>query len=51
MKYYLEQTKEILNALETSKEGLTSSIVNTRLSQQGKNKLEETSFDNVQQTA
>ena|GEM_PF-7002354 len=38
MKHYLEQTKEVLNALETSKDGLTSSVVDTRLSRQGKNR-------------
>ena len=41
MKYYFEQIEAVLGALETSKEGLASSVCDTRLAGQGKNKLEE----------
>jgi len=36
MKYYFEQIEAVLGALETSKEGLASSVCDTRLAGQGK---------------
>ena len=41
MKHYLEQSEEVLRALESSVQGLPTSVAESRLALQGKNKLAE----------
>ena len=47
MNYYLEQSEEILKALETTEEGLTAQEAADRLLKNGKNKLEEAKKDSL----
>lgn len=47
MKYYLEQSEEVLKNLETADTGLTADVAQERLLKNGKNKLEEAKKDSL----